>query len=354
MQFSEAVAEEARRFSKTTDDKKFVALAKPLINLAYLDVGKSWEWPQLLTAGSILAIPIVTGSVGIASGSQTVQITGADATYKGRYFRVQGGSNNYRIMYVSGTTVYLEQPIVEASGTVTFEIEKRYYTLPTEVRRIVSWDKNERSVVSLDNQGLRQNLPNRSSPFSDVPFQIHGVDDFTADYSQGLISTSADNSATVTGDGTQAFLSNAQAGNIITISAQDYRIKRVETDNQLVLYNKIEGKISNLTYTISIDSALTLRPYADFLTKKVISFRYIRGVYDLVNDADRIYLSNEAKLAVLDFAEANIKQSIGADGWENVLAKAQARLESAQANARPINASFKMFAVLVPTGLGRR
>lgn len=360
MKFSEAQAEEARRFQTNLDNEIFVAIAKPLINLAYLDVAKSWEWVQLLANSSILAIPKVTGTIGITQNLQTVQVAGATAAYKGRFFKPVGGSNDYRILYVDTTTptptLTLDQPIIEVTSTYDFEIAKRYYTLPTEVRRIMSWDKNEKAVVSLDNQGLTQNLPDRARPLTDVPFQIHGIDDFTDDYSTGTVSSAADASSIITaGAGTTpAWLSNAAPGNIINISNQDYRIRRVETDTRIVLYNKIEKKITNEVYTIAVDSALTLRPYSDFATQKVIRYNYIRSVFDLVHDDDRIILSNEAKLAVLDFAQAYIKEAQGQEGWQGVLVKAQARLESAWANSRPVNASFKMFAPLIPSGLGRR
>lgn len=355
MKFSEAIAEQARRFTKSLDDTEFVSLAKPLINLAYLDVGKSWEWPQLLTSGSILAIPVITGTATIATDSRTVVVAGAVASYEGRFFKIIGGSNDYRIIYVdvATSTLTLDQPIIEASATVSFEIEKRFYTLPTEVRRIVGWDKNERMVVSLDNQGLRQNLPDRNMPFSDVPFEIAGVDDFTDKYSVGTVSTTSENTNTLIGDGGQEWLSNALPGNILTISGQDYRIKNIETNTRINLYNKIGGILSAAPYSISIDSALTLRPYYDFSIKKVIRYKYIRSVFDLVHQDDIILLPNEAKLAVLDFSQAYIKEALGVTGWETVLIKAQARLESAQANSRPVHPAYKQFVPLIPSGLGR-
>lgn len=359
MKFSEATAEEARRFQSASDNEKFLAVAKPLVNLAYLDVGKSWEWPQLLTTGSVLAIPKVTGTCAIVQDQQTVQVTGATIAFKGRFFRPTGGANDYRILYVDTTTptptLTLDQPIIEASATVTFEIFKRYYTMPTEVRRIMAWDKNERQVVTLDQQGLRQNLPDRTTPLSDTPFQIHGIDDFTDDYTTGSISTAGADSSVIIGSGT-AWLSNAAPGNILNVGGtQDYRIKRVETDTRIVLYNKIKEVLpAATTYTISVDSALTLRPYAEFSTKKVIRLNYIRSVFDMVHDDDRIILSNEAKLCVLDFAQAYIKEALGQNGWETVLLKAQARLEAAQAASLPVRASFKMFPPLVPRGMGRR
>ena len=77
MLFSEGLTELADRFSKKIDDGDFLAKAKLKFNLAYQEVGKSWNWIPLLRYGSIVAIPIYkTGSASITTGSYTVTLTG--------------------------------------------------------------------------------------------------------------------------------------------------------------------------------------------------------------------------------------------------------------------------------------
>ena len=368
MYLAEGVAELARRFDKKSDDAKFKPLAIAKLGLAVLDVGKSWDWFQLLQYGSITAIPSVTGTITLTAGNQSVQLAGATAAYMGRFFRQDGGENTYRIQYVdivtSPPTLYFDQPIIE-SGAVSFVIEKRFYTIPTEVRKIIGWDRQGMKVLSIDHQGLRSVFTDRQVPLSDVPFEIFGVDEYTDTYKTGTISTPENNSDIVTAEsGTPAWLTNAFPGNILRVVPQggtetagvvaEYRIKRAETDSRLRLYNKIAGKLTGESYQILVDSALTLRPRADFSSQKIIQFAYIRTVFPMVHDDDRIRLSREAELAILDFAEAHVAESLPQAGWETKLIKAQGRLASAQANASPVRATFKMFPPLIARGMGRR
>jgi len=370
MYFAEAIAEIARRFGKVADDKDFKSIAGPLVSLAYLDVGKSWDWVHLKAVGSILAIPIYdTGTAAWTQDTNTVTLSAAatiDTTFKGRFFRKQGGENTYRIVNVAVPTrvLTLDQQIVEDNETAaTYEIEKRYYTIPTEVRRITGWDRSGTKVLALDHDGLRSVFPDRSQPLADVPFEIHGTDEFTDDYETGRISTSEDDTDVVTGTGGMLWLTNAQAGNILRIEPAgteargftlDYRIKRVEGDDRMVLYNKIAGKIDGESYSISVDSALTVRLRAEFTSRKVIQFSYIRTVFDLIHDEDIIRLPREAKLAVLDFAQAYVAEALPVTGWERKLIKAQGRLASAQDNASPVRAAYKTFPPLIARGMGRR
>ncbi len=350
MKFTEAVKEMARRFDKTGELATFQELAKPAVNLAYLDVGKSWRWKHLETFGSIVAIPIVEVSATIVTGQQSVVIAGASALWKGRFFRKKSGENNYRIVGVDGTTLYLDQPIIEDSGTFDCEIEKRFYTLPTEVRELGSFDADQDKVVSLDNRGIRSTFPNFRPQISDVPFSVHGTDKFTDVYSAGTAASTAD-SDIVTGVGT-AWLANVRAGNAFLFGTIEYRVRRVESDTKMVLYNLIKSPITG-PYKIYQDQPMTVRMRATFMTKKVIPFNYTRSVYPLIHDEDRIELSEEAKIAVLAFAEAYLAKSLNKDDWANRLLEAQGRLNAAQTLASTVNAAFKQFAPAIPGGMGR-
>lgn len=362
MDLKEALAIQAGRFNKKSGDTDFTDIATPLINLGYLDVGKSWPWTQLKTDGSILAIPIYsTGTAALVLGSFTVTIAGGTLTaaMKGRFFRKKGGSNNYRIVNVdtSAGTLTLDQAIVETSESAAeYEIEKRFYTAPTEVRQIISWDRAGGDTLGLDNRAFREVYPSgssRNSPLVDVPFEVHGTDEFTDDYTEGTVAVTA-NSAVVTGTGNMEWLTYAKPGNIMRFSDVNYRVRRVEGNKRIVLYNKVEEAIDSITYAIKVDNALTLRPFGTFTENRVIRFHYIRSVFDLIHDDDTIELSREAGLAVHDFADAYITEALGKDGWQGKLLKAQARLQRAQQLADPVKSAFRMFAPLIPRGNGRR
>lgn len=351
MKFSEAVAELARRFDKAGELDKFKALAQPAVNLAYLDVGKSWRWKQLETYGSIVAIPTVETSATVTQDSQSVTVIGADTAWAGRFFRKKGGENEYRILYVSGNVLTLDQPVVEDSGSITCEIEKRFYTLPTEVRDLGPFDAMTKNGVSLDNRGLRSTVPQYDPRLLEIPFHVHGTDKFTDTYSAGSATVTADSSV-VTGTGT-AWLANVRPGNIFAFSTAEYRVRRVESDTRMVLYNLVAKAAANQPYKIYQDQPLTVRLRGEITKKKVIPFNYIRSVYPMIHDDDRIELSEEAKVAVLGFAEAALAKSLNKDDWANRLLEAQGRLKVAQELAEPVSPAYKQLSPLVPRGMGR-
>jgi len=351
MTLLEALTQLAKRFVGKTINDEFKKLATSFVNDAYREVGKSWNWKELDTYGSVVAVPIVEGAVTVAAGSFSVSIPGASADWKGRIFRKQGGENDYRIVYVDGTTLYLDQALIE-SGAISYEIEKRFYTLPTEVRVITGFE-NRPYLTSLDNNAMRQHLPNYNSVIVDNPFTVHGADKFTDDYKVGAISVSVSEPYVVTGTGGMEWLKYVRAGNVMRFNNVDYRVRRVEKNDRMVLYNGA-AKTDNAAYVVKQDSAKTIRMRGKFTTDKVIPFQYIRSVYDLIHDDDLIELSEEARLAVIDFADAGISAGpIKQDDWAARLLRAQARLERAQALSSPTRPAFKQFPPLIPKGAGR-
>jgi hypothetical protein len=170
MRFSDAIAEEARRFKQGTGedpDEKFLSVVRPCINLAITDVADSWRWKHLEKTGSMVAIPTyTTGTANITQDSNSITLVSPAAgsdDFVGRFWSKKSGGNAYRILSRSGNTLVLDQPIIEASeNNVEFQIEKRFYTMPTEVREILGWDAGLDRVFGLDQRGLRNTVPNLS------------------------------------------------------------------------------------------------------------------------------------------------------------------------------------------------
>lgn len=350
MTLEEAIEKLAKRFPSKKPDLDFTNLATPFVNDSYLEVGKSWDWPELDTYGSIVAEPIVEKSVTVAAGDYTVAVSGADSAWRGWFFRKKGGDNEYRILRVSGGVLTLDQALIE-SGSIDAEIEKRFYPIPAEVRKITSFE-NRPFLTQLDNNAMRQHMPGYRSVIADNPFSVHGSDEFTEDYASGTLTASADSNV-VTGSGGTLWLANARAGNIIRFNSVNYRVRRAEADDRLILYNKVP-QTSAVAYAIKQDAAKTVRMRGKFTTKKIVPFQYIRSVYKMVHKDDEIDLGEEATIAVLDFADAGISSGpLRQDDWAARLLRAQARLERAQALSNPVQPAFKMFPPLIPGGLGR-
>lgn len=349
MILEKALQELADRQKNKARNKEFNDLATRKFNLAYFEVGKSWDWPSLETYGSITVIPLVETTATLTLGSYTVSIAGATASWKGRFFRVVGGSNLYRIIAASSGSITLDQPLLE-SGSQSVEIDKRFYTLPPEVRKIIAFDNLSDALVAMDNEGLRQTLRDYRNPFRQHPFSVTGTDKFLSDYSTGSLASTV-GSNTFTGTGT-SWLSEVLPGDIVNFGSNDYRVRRVEADGTINSYNKAETK-NDGAYTIIHDAPFTARIRGEFKESRVIPFIYIRYVYDLVNENDRTELTKDADLAILDFADAYISEQVGIEGWETRLLKAQGRLERAQQHAKPMRPAFQQFAPLIAPGYGR-
>ena len=119
-----------------------------------------------------------------------------------------------------------------------------------------------------------------------------------------------------------------------------------------VLYN-LAGSALTGSFTIKRGEAMTVRLRGEFLTKKVIPFNYIRTVYPMIHDDDRMDLSREAIVAVLSFSEAYLAKPLGKDHWTTRLNEAQGRLSAAQALAKPVNPAYSQFSPFIPRGNGR-
>lgn len=349
MILEKALVELADRQKNKARSKEFDELATRKFNLANFEVGKSWDWPSLETYGSLTVIPIVETTAVLTLGSQVVAIAGAVASWKGRFFRVVGGNNLYRIVAASVGSITLDQPLLESGGQ-SVEIDKRFYTLPPEVRKIIGFDNLSDALVAMDNEGLRQTLRDYRNPFRQHSFSVNGTDKFLSDYSAGSLASTVD-SNTFIGTGT-SWLSEILPGDIVNFGSQDYRVRRVEADGTINSYNKSLTK-NDGAYTIVHDAPYTARIRGEFKESRIIPFVYIRHVYDLVSKNDRTELTKDADLAILDFADAYISEQAGIEGWETRLLKAQGRLERAQQLAKPIRPAFQQFAPLIAPGYGR-
>lgn len=350
MKLSASIKELASRFDKDEFDTKFRDLAILKYNLGYFEVGKSWDWKELETYGSIVAIPNVEGTVAISNGSRTVTIAGASTDWEGRFFRQQDGENLYRITDVTGNVLTLDQDLIEASGTIDYEIIKIFYSIPSEARRIIEFENIRQRIVNRDHAGLRQSFVDYNSVLRDIPFDISGTDQIVSDYTTGSLLATA-GSATFTGTGT-AWLDNVVAGDIVNFGNQDYTIKRVETDGSIISYNRALSD-NNGSYTISRVNAKTARMRTTFTSQRVIPFTYVRHTHDLVHGDDRSELNRDAHLAVLDFAEAYIAEALPLAGWATKLQKAELTLKKAQASNDPIRSAYKNLPPVIPAGMGR-
>ena len=297
MLYIDGLTELASRYSKTITDADFKNLAKKKLNLGYREVAKSWDWSSLKRYGSLIAVPNVTGTATVTTDSYSVSIAGITLTtdFLGRYFQLTGKNNVYRIVNcdISAGTIVLDQPITESSGSYACEITKRFYRLPTEVRKVIGFSGGTgKRTINPVHSGIGDYDERYENPFQDQPFDIFGSDIFVS-YTVGstTIVATADNRE-ITGVGT-SWLSLVQPGNIITFGNNNYRVAYVKSDTSLVLINNVIGNY-NGTYKFSYDISKMVELRISATERSVIPYRYIKSVYELVNENyDRTELDGE-------------------------------------------------------------
>jgi hypothetical protein len=333
------------RFSKNkaSDEERLVYGA--YLNIGHREVGKAFLWPILQRTGEIVAIPNhSTGSVNVTNGSYTVSGVGAvfTADMIGRYFQVDGGANWYRISYVDvgAQTLTLESEFVETTeNSKAYEIWKRFYTLPSAVRTVL--DKNP-----------REQAQSYSNPTHPSPFTVFGADQYVSDYTTGTIAAIKDSNVLI-GTGT-SWLGNVRPGGILIFNEKTYRVQRVETDGRIVMQNHCVTDDFTGKYVYREEEPMTVQLKSTPDVKSIIPYSYVKRVFDMVNqEYDYTEFPEDFDLAILDFAEAHKREADGSADWISKLEKAQARLNTLEANWRPYKPAYMQFAPTIPAGMGR-
>lgn len=285
--------------------RKICGAYKEIANVATVN------WEPLKRIGEVVTVSnYTTGTATITNGSRSVTFGGGAAltsAMEGRFFQPQGTSNWYRIVKVnSATDLTLYTPIIESSATGTYTIWKRYYYLPSEVRKIIdfgSWIRDG-ALMDRSNQAFQDKALNLSSTGDPIEFSMFGVDPFESSYTTGTISLTKD-SDLATGAST-AWLDNVTPGDILIVGTTTYRVKRVESDTSIRLLNFANATITSQTYTIRRESNLGFQLWYNPNQATVLPYYYVKRAYDLVNeDYDKPELPEEFDKAILDGAEAD-------------------------------------------------
>lgn len=296
---------------KDVDNLSVKAILARKINEASKEVGRIHDWSCLKIHGSFNATPnYVTGTVTITNDSRV--ITGSGTTWTasmvGRYFQSSAGANWYRIVaFNSATELVLETPIVETSGGgKTYKIWKRFYYLSSNVRTVKifgKWLSDSRVEIRSDNYLIdrEQDMTRTGTPEMAVEA---GVDPFVSAYSTGTITLTKDSNV-LTGVGT-SWLENVESGERITVGKNYYRVKRVESDTRIVMWNYSTVTVSGSTYTIEKDAPMGFQLFPVPDTSYVIPYVGYSRVFDMINEnKDRPPYPEDFDVVILDGAEAS-------------------------------------------------
>lgn len=325
------------RFKLDRDNQEARAIFKDKLNLIYKEIGNNSNvnWKHLERTGEIVTVPnYTTGTCDITNGSRTVNFTGDVTGMAGRYFKAEGSKNWYRINYIASSgQAILQTPIQESTASgVTFTIWKRYYFLPSEVRKVIefgSWILNG-ELVETTRQKLNAKTTDVSLVAQPEEFLMVGADNFASDYTTGTIALVKDSNV-ATGTST-AWLGNVEPGDILTVGEAKYRVKRVETDTRMILMN-YATQDADTTYTIQKDSNIGFQLWYNPDSTYVLPYTYQKRVYDLVNeDYDLFELPDEFELAILDGAEAERFNDLDDNKYQMKIQVYAARVSDLKAN----------------------
>ena len=133
-----------------------IILADKYLNIAYKEIFISHHWIYRKRFGQITIIPrYTTGTCMVtefngtnSSSSKTVTFSGSSLTQSmvGRYFRVQGSDIWHKIIYISGSTVYLDSEIIGVNGGgKTFEIWERFYYIKSDAADFLDFGRSAAS-----------------------------------------------------------------------------------------------------------------------------------------------------------------------------------------------------------------
>ena len=325
------------------DDLDVRALLTRKINEGGKEVGRVADWDCLKVHGQFNCVTnYKTGTVTVTKDSRTIIGSGTDWTQSmvGRYFQSSAGQNWYRIIrFVSTTELTLETPVTEASGAgKKYIIWKRFYAVPSLYRKIKvlgKWFGAER-VEQRDDQYLIDRSPQMTEG-EPTDAAESGSDQIESSYSDGTVSLTKDSNI-LTGSGTLWF-NNADPGDRVNVGTRTFRVKRVESDTRIIMFNSSPTTIAsslNQAYTIEKDNPIIFQLYPVPDAGYVIPITGYMRILDLVNEnKDRFPFPEEFDAAILDSAEAARMRELDDAKWIQKQLELKGRIIDLKAMMRP-------------------
>lgn len=331
------------------DDKTIRSYLGGKINDSMKEISRIYDWEHLKKISELRTVANVVGNVTATKDSRVVTGSGFTSAMVGRYIKPLGSSNWYKILAVpSGTTLTLFSPFIEDSVSgVTSTIWKRFYYLHSEVRKLWEFDKwvVNGEIQPRSNYYRKDSIVDISATGEPEDFSVYGVDPLENSYSAGTITLTKD-LRTVTGIGT-AWLNNVEAGEILTVGNDVYRVKRIESDTSIVLYNFAVSTVISpgKSYTIERDNPFGIQFTPSPNKVYLFPYTYFARVYDMVNeDKDRPPMPEDFDMAILDGAEAAWMRDKDDAKWERKQSEYIGRVKDLKARgfaAKPKHTQLK-------------
>lgn len=333
------------------------------LNLAYKEVYRAHRWEYRKRTGQITIIPkYTTGTCTVTkfngtneSAARTVVFAGATLSdsMRGRYLKVSGSSKWHKIVYISGSTAYLDTPIVdiESAGSLTFDIWKRFYYLKSDVEEVLDFGKWGDGVLSYapDIQTKHTDISKTgSAPYE---FNVYGVDPFNdLTYSTGTIQIPADSNV-MTGTSTAWLSAGFDSGDIVEIGSNRYPINRVESDTRIILVNyQSEAVTAGSLYTLRKNNPLGIEIYNTTNAYNVLPYTYLAKPYDLIHvTKDYIALTDRFIQAIVSRAHYYAFNDAKDDRAITELKVYDGELLGLKSKVSVVNSRYTQFAPKIPS-----
>ena len=339
-------------------------IADSYLNIAYVEVFEAHRWEFRKKTANLTLIPkYTTGTCSVtkfdgsnSSAAKKVTFSGATLTgMAGRYLRVQNSSNWHKIVYVSGNDVYLDSEIsdIDSASGLTFEIWKRFNYVKSDVDVIYDFDKWSGDRVEYTPYSNLTEEPTESLPGTPYLFSPYGVDPFDdIEYSTGTVSGSQDSNVLTgsTSPNTAWLSSGFDTGDLIEVGKSTFYVKRIESDNRIVLFNSITQKIeTGTTYKFKKNNPLGFQFYNPTDAYRVLNYTYLSRAFPLIHPSlDRIQLSRRFIPAIVSRAVYYAMRDNQDTGMAQMLQIYTAELEGLKEKVRSVEPRYTIFAPKIP------
>lgn len=295
MNFTTLITDIAQTLSLDITDATDLSNIKRWINLAYKEVQEAYDWQWRQKWGVFQTILIYeTGTVTATLSSRT--LTGDSTVWTsamvGRYIRINGQTDVYRISAVaSGTSLTLDMPYTDTTTAgLSYKIFNLFYSLNPDVSTeddvlLVKSGTVSRELLAIDNKEFSNMISNIEDKRRPRRYCVSGLNRLAYSYSTGTVSGTI-NTYTLTGSGT-LWLDNVKPGDLITISTATYNVDSVESDTSLTLRQKLTAAVTApAAYTATRDNVLQISIDGSPDPIENIRYLYLCKTYDLVTDTD--------------------------------------------------------------------
>lgn len=333
------------------------ATSDAYINMAYIELFESHRWEFRKKTGSIVVPPYyTTGTCSVVkydgtNGTNARKVTFSGATISdkvGWYFQAEDSSNWHKIVYVSGSTAYLDSEVtdIDSGSGLTFKLWKRFCYVKSDVDVVYDIGKWGDDVISYTQEALDRSQ-SYNTPDSYRPFGVDSYDD--VEYSVGTVSGSSESNVLTFSGGTDLIAGGFNTGDIIIVGQKTFYIKRVETETRAVLFNYLSEAIESQSFAIKKISQIGFEFNNQSEEYKVLPYTYLSRAYPLIHESkDVIQLTRRFIPAIISRAIYFAMRDNQDDRMTAQLAIYVAEAEGLREKVRVLEPRYTVFGSNIP------